>query len=216
MTDVDKPLSTEPDLVSCRTGSRTRTVKAMRWDELFGDLDVAADGLAQRDRDLEIAERTRTELSGIAMADRLRAGVGAVVTLQVSGVGRLEGRLSRVTPQWLLLDPDGRHGWAVALSALVGVEGLSTAAAPAHTQGAVGSRTTWGSAFRVLSREREVVVLRCLDGSSVRGVPARVGLDFVEMWQRADDGAGSSGPGQRLTVGPYTAVAAVSLRTGDA
>jgi hypothetical protein len=189
----------------------------MRWDDLFADLEVDADGLLQRDRDAEIAERTRTELAGLALIDRLRGGVDDVVALQVTGVGRLEGRLRRVSPAWLLLDVDGRGGWAVALAALSGVEGLSPAAASGDQGGLVAARTTWASAFRVLSRDREVVVVRRLDGSSVRGVPARVGRDFVEMWLRDDETSPADKPRPggsptRLTVVPYAALAAVSLR----
>lgn len=189
----------------------------MRWDDLFADLEVDAAGLQQRERDAEIAERTRTELAALALVDRLRAGRGDVVTLEVLGVGRIEGLLRRVTPQWLLLDVDGRSGWAVALAALTGVEGLSAAAAPGAEAGEVAARTTWSSAFRVLSRDREVVVVRRRDGSSVRGVPARVGRDFVELWLRDDDSSAQGRTARstpRLTVVPYAAVAAVALRTG--
>lgn len=189
----------------------------MRWDDLFADLEVDADGLQQRDRDAEIAERTRTELAALVLIDRLRAGRGDVVALEVLGVGRIEGRLRRVTPEWVLLDVDGRSGWAVALAALTGVEGLSAAAVPGAQVGQVATRTTWSSAFRVLSRDREVVVVRRVDGSSVRGVPARVGRDFVEMWLRDDETSAqgrSARATPRLTVVPYAAVAAVALRTG--
>lgn len=192
--------------------------RQMRWDDLFADLEVDADGLWQRDRDAEIAERTRTELAGLALIDRLRAGVGARVVLEVTGVGRISGQLRRVTPSWLLLDVDGRSGWAVALTALTGVEGLSPAAVPSRQEGVVASHTTWSSAFRVLSRDREVVVLRRIDGSSVRGVPSRVGRDFVEIWLRDDDtspvGGARAGRAPCLMVVPYAAVAAVALRTG--
>lgn len=189
----------------------------MRWDDLFADLEVDAAGLQQRERDAEIAERTRTELAALALVDRLRAGRGDVVTLEVLGVGRIEGLLRRVTPQWLLLDVDGRSGWAVALAALTGVEGLSAAAVPGAGGAEVAARTTWSSAFRVLSRDREVVVVRRRDGSSVRGVPARVGRDFVELWLRDDDSSAQGRTARstpRLTVVPYAAVAAVALRTG--
>ena len=188
----------------------------MRWDELFGDLEVAADDLAQRDRDAEIAERTRIELASLTLLDRLHAGVGQEVSLDVLGAGMLTGRLTRVGPLWLLLDVDTRHGWVVALSALTGVQGLTPAAIPAGAgRGAVGA--TWSSAFRTLSRDREVVLVRRVDGTAVRGVPARVGHDFVEMWWRDDEGSTDSGQRRppRLTVIPYPALAAVQVRTGS-
>lgn len=187
----------------------------MRWDELFEDLEVAADDLAQRDRDAEIAERTRIELASLTLLDRLHAGVGQEVSLDVLGAGLLAGRLSRVGPLWLLLDVDTRHGWVVALSALTGVQGLTPAARPGTAQRSA-VKATWSSAFRTLSRDREVVLVRRVDGTALRGVPARVGRDFVEMWWREDEGSIDSEPGRapRLTVIPYAAVAAVGVRTG--
>ena len=187
----------------------------MRWDELFADLEVDADGLAQRERDAEIAERTRLELASLALLDRLRAGIGQRVGIDVLGAGRITGRISRVGPVWLLLDVDSRQGWAVSLSAVTGVQGLQAAAHP-QPAGTSTGRATWASAFRSLSRDREVVLVRRIDGAAVRGVPARVGRDFVEVWERDDEtpvGQPAAGT-PRLSIVPYAAVAAVGVRTG--
>ncbi len=198
--------------------AKTPYLARMRWEELFNDLETDAEGLALRDRDAEIAERTRAELAAIGVLDRLRAGVGDAVILQVLGVGRLEGRLRRLTPTWLLLDADGRHGWAVSVDALTGVEGLTSAAAPGESARSVATRTTWSSAFRVLSRDRELVVVYRVDGTSVRGLPARVGRDFVEMWRLDEETPGPppARAARRSTVVPFRAVAAVALQTGAA
>jgi hypothetical protein len=189
----------------------------VRWDELFTDLEVHADGLAQRERDAEIAERTRIELASLTLLDRLHAGVGQEVSIDVLGAGRLTGRLRRVGPVWLLLDVDSRQGWAVGLDAVTGVQGLTAAAEPAPDGRSQARGATWASAFRSMSRDREVVLVRRLDGAAVRGLPARVGRDFVEIWERDDDSSADRGPrtASRLTIVPYSAVAAVAVRTGS-
>lgn len=188
----------------------------MRWDELFADLEADAEGLAQRERDAEIAERTRMELASLTLLDRLHAGVGQEVSIDVLGAGRLAGRLRRVGPVWLLLDVDSRQGWAVGLDAITGVQGLTAAAGPPSARPSAAGHATWASAFRTMSRDREVVLVRRVDGAAIRGVPARVGRDFVEVLERDDDTA--FGPEARavprLIIVPYVAVAAVAVRTG--
>jgi hypothetical protein len=186
----------------------------VRWDDLFTDLDVEADGLAQRDRDAEIAERTRIELAALTLLDRLNAATGTSVVLDVLGVGRLTGQLLRAGPEWLLLDAGSRSGWLVALAAVTGVEGLSGAASPASGRSRASAPTGWASAFRTLSRDREVVSVRRVDGSVVRGVPVRVGRDFVEIRWRDDDAVGDR-VAPRHTVVPYTALAAIAVRIAE-
>lgn len=189
--------------------------RAVRWDELFADLEADAEGLAQRERDAEIAERTRIELASLTLLDRLQAGIGQELGIDVMGAGRLNGRLRRVGPVWLLLEVDSRQGWVVSVDAITGVQGL-TAAAGSAPGGSSAARATWASAFRTMSRDREVVLVRRVDGTAVRGLPARVGRDFVEVLARDDDT--SSGRearlAPRLRIVPYAAVAAVGLRSG--
>ena len=191
--------------------------RRVRWDDLFTDLDVEADGLAQRERDAEIAERTRIELAALTVLDRLAAGTGTQVRLDVLGVGRLTGRLLRTAPQWLMLDAGGRSGWVVAVAAVTGIEGLSAAAAPAAAPlSATTTPAGWASIFRTLSRDRDVVSVLRLDGSVVRGMPVRVGRDFVEIWWRDEDAATGERAAPRHTLVPYLALAAVSVRMTEA
>jgi hypothetical protein len=187
----------------------------VRWDELFADLEGDAEGLAQRERDAEIAERTRMELASLTLLDRLHGGVGQEVTIDVLGAGRLTGHLRRVGPVWLLLDAGSLQGWAVALAAITGVQGLTAAAAQAAAAPSAARGATWASAFRTMSRDREVVLIHRIDGATVRGVPARVGRDFVEMWERDDPSGGEARAATRLRIVPYEAVAAVGVRTAS-
>jgi len=186
----------------------------MRWDELFADLEAQADALDQRDRDAEIADRTRAEQATLEVADRLRAAIGHTVTVRVGGVGILAGRVQRVGAAWLLLSTAEEVPWLVAWPALIGVVGVPRRAVAANS--AVAAGLGWPSTWRLLARDRALVhVVRC-DASTVSGVPERVGRDFVELRVGGLESVPPAGPRgtehrgkEHAEVVPYAAVAAV-------
>lgn len=180
----------------------------MRWDDVFADLEAAAAGLRQQERDSEIADRTRAELATVALADRFRAAVGRSATVRVTGLGVVSGRVERVAPRWLLLAAADEVEWLVAWPAVLGVSGLSAQAvdqAPGHVESALGWPATW----RVLARDRGPVQVARLDASMVTGIPDRVGADFVELGLRDPDDASTRTPSSTVELVPYAAVAAV-------
>jgi hypothetical protein len=183
----------------------------MRWDALFADLEAAAEGEWQRERDAEIAERTRAELARLRLVDRLRAvvegrtsaGVELAVTVLAAGV--LRGRVTRVTDEWfVLLTPS--HEWVVASDAVLGVTGLPSSARPPESEGAVARAMGWSAAWRVLARDRSDVYVVRRDGSAVAGRANRAGHDFVELTA----GPGDTGRGGTVSeLVPHAAIAAV-------
>jgi hypothetical protein len=186
----------------------------MRWDALFADLEAVAAGERLRERDAEIAERTRAELGRLRMVDRLRAaadrpptGVGAEVAVRVWAAGVLRGVVARVTEQWFLLVTP-THEWVVAMDAVVGIAGLPPAAKPGESNPAVSSALGWPAAWRVLARDRTPVHVVRRDGSTVVGTPGRVGQDFVEL-SDAESGSGAGWSGSGYEVVPHAAVAAI-------
>jgi diacylglycerol kinase family enzyme len=68
-----------------------RSGGAVRWDELFGDLEAQWQAQLRRELDAEVADRTRRERAAIALADRLAAQGRRVV-----GVALVDGTLSAV------------------------------------------------------------------------------------------------------------------------
>jgi len=175
----------------------------VRWDELFADLEAQADALHQRDRDAEIADRTRAEQATVEVADRLRAAIGHTVTVRVGGVGFLTGRVQRVGAAWLLLGTGEEAPWLVAWPAVIGVVGVPRRAVAADSR--VTEGLGWPSTWRLLARDRALVHVVRFDASTVSGVPERVGRDFVEL---RVSGLESSLPAHAEVV-PYAAVAAV-------
>lgn len=175
----------------------------MRWDRLFAALEAEAAELAEQDRDAEIADRTRAELGRVRWSERLRAAVGTAVRVRLVGGDLVDGDIRRVCDGWFLLSA-GAHEVLVPDHAVVGLEGLGPAATPAAT-GALAM--TWAAAWRVLARDRSSVRVVRAGGSTVTGVPVRVGADFVELAPEA------GGPGSVLV--PYPAVVAAYVRTAD-
>ena len=166
----------------------------MRWDRLFADLEAEAAELAAQDRDAEIAERTRAALSEVRWLERVRGATGSPATL-VLGDARVAGTVRYAGPDWVLVDA-GADDVLVPAAAVIGIEGVGTAAPP----GTDRLPLTWTAAWRSLSRDRADVLVRRTDGRQVRGTVGKVGADFVEL-EHDDD----SRPG-RVVLVPFAAI----------
>lgn len=180
----------------------------MRWDALFADLETAAAGEWLRERDAEIAERTRAELGRVRLVDRLRAvadrasaGEHADIAVRMLAAGTLRGEITRVTDDWFLLVTPA-HEWVVAIDAVLGLSGLPPVARAPESRSAVSAGLGWAAAWRVLARDRTSVHVVRRDGETVAGVPGRVGHDFVELGD-------VDGVGRAVEVVPHAAIAAV-------
>jgi hypothetical protein len=185
----------------------------MRWDALFADLEAAAEGEWLRERDAEIAERTRAELARLRLVDRLRAAADrgsrqdrADLTVQVHAVGPLHGEIARVAEEWFVLLTPGNE-WVVAIDAVLGVRSLPPTARPSQTQSPVAGALGWPAAWRVLARDRAAVHVVRRDGSAVTGVPGRVGQDYVELSDA--ESVTAAGSAASTEVVPHAAVVAV-------
>ena len=159
------------------------TVVRMHWEErllaVFDDLEQQAEGLALGARDAEVAELGRSEYAAVDLAARLHGAVGARLRLVVAGVGRLDGRVARVGSDWFLLESDP-HEWLLRSEAVTELRGLGERAVDGPHR-PVTARLGFGSALRGVAEGRDPVLVHRQDGSTVRGVPRRVGADFVEL-----------------------------------
>lgn len=158
----------------------------MRWDALFGDLDAQWHAAKQLDLETEINELARLEVAQSTLAEALRGSLGGEVTAVMCDGSVRGGKLARVEAQWMLLANVSRS-IILPLDKLRHVAGTGTSLAPAPSPIAY----TLGSALRILSRNRSVVILD-LDGrseGSLRGVVDRVGADYVQL-ALVTDGAG--------------------------
>lgn len=180
----------------------------MRWDDLFADLEARADALAVAERAGEIDERTRIELGGLALGDRLRAAVGTSVQVQVLGLA-VTGTLDRVGVDWLLVDEGGGREALLPLAAVLSVGGLGRGSAVPGSAGAVHARLTLRSALRGLTRDRSPVRMHLADGSALDATLDRVGADFVDVALHAAGEVRRRSEVRGVRTVPIAAIAAV-------
>jgi hypothetical protein len=177
----------------------------MAWEEeLFAfldDLEQQAGSLYDADRAPELADRERSAYREVPLAARLMASLERDLTLHVTGVGALPGRLGRVAQGWCLLAGPAQD-WIVRLVAVAAVDGASDRAVPEVAWSAV-ARLGLGSALRRLADAGERCVVHRLDGARHDGALRRVGQDFVEVLE---------GDPARVTLIAFDAIAAVQSR----
>lgn len=155
-----------------------------RWEALFADLEAEAAALRGRERDAEVADRTRGEVARVGFAERLRSAAGTVVALGVSGCGEVGGRVTAAGPDWLLVD--GGCETLVVVSAIQWARGLDGVVAPVPG-GGVAERLALRSVLRAVARDRSLVTVALTGGGQARGTLGRVGADWVEIAEHDAD-----------------------------
>jgi hypothetical protein len=157
----------------------------MRWDELFNDLEAQFDEAEAAELASEVADRSRREVSLLRLVDRLRPVTGQSLSLRLIGAGVIEGQLSAVGPDWLLLAEIGGREALVAAQAVLSIGGLAAQTSVPHGEGQVAARLDLAYALRGIVRDRSPVALTLIDGSTATGTLDRVGADFVEVAEHA-------------------------------
>lgn len=175
----------------------------VRWENLFADLEARLVAAERAELLADVPELTRAELGGVALGDRMRAALGAAVSLDLTGGGRLTGTVVEVDVAWVLV-ADGPRRHLVPLAALAAVGGLGrSVAAPA---GSVTRRLGLGAVLRALARDRAVVRVTHRAGQ-VRGRIDAVGADHLEVAAAGLDDDRPSG--ERVLV-PFAALEVIS------
>jgi hypothetical protein len=181
----------------------------MRWDDLFRDLEAQLAAAETAEREAEVADRIRRESARLTLVARALGAVGSLVSVRVLGAGDVRGQLREVGSQWLLLADDGGRSTLVPLTAVLGVTGLAPRSDVTTAAGRVFTRLGFGSALRVVARDRATVSLRLADGRVLSGSIDRVGSDFIELTERAV-GEVRAAKGSPVWVVPFAAVSLVS------
>jgi hypothetical protein len=157
------------------------------WEEhlfsVLDDLEQQAEALYDAERDLDLADRSRSEYAQVTLASRLMASLDVDLVVGVRGVGRVSGSLQRVGTGWCLLH-GARQDWIVRMEAITAVHGASGRAVPEVAWPPV-TRLGLGSALRRLADAGERCLVHLVDGARHEVVLTRVGNDFVEG---ADEG----------------------------
>lgn len=184
----------------------------MRWTDLFDDLEGRGDALCRAERDVEVADRTRSEVGQLTLLNRLRASVGRQVSLRLAGAVTVVGTLERVGADWLLLTSPNEV--VVPMAAVSSVANLPLDATSPQGVAVVASRLTFASALRAIAVDRARVTVMLADGSTVSGTPDRVGGDFVDIAvHHLDEAPRPAAVTMRTTVA-YAAITRVTRESG--
>ncbi|TDD15509.1 hypothetical protein E1218_31325 [Kribbella turkmenica] len=150
----------------------------MRWDALFADLESQFDALQEGELYGEVADRIRAEVGKITVLDRLRGAVDTVVRVELAHAEPVQGQLTRVGNDCLLIEAERFEEWLIPVHALVAVHRLGPWAEPAV--GTVAGKLGLAHLLRGIARDRSPVTLFC-GGTPVTGTIDRVGADFLEL-----------------------------------
>jgi len=183
----------------------------VRWEEALADIEGQFEAALSLELAAEVADRSRREVASLVLRDRLLGSVGHPVEV-VTTAGAWAGVLSQVGADWLLLAPGAGAGAGygdevvVAQSGVLWVAGLGR-----HTiaSGPLAQRLGLAHALRRLARDRLSVTLVLTGGTTVRCTVGRVGADFLEALNHADDAEHARSAGPRVRTVPLAALVAV-------
>jgi len=190
--------------------------EAGRWEALFRDLEAQFEAAEAAELVAEVADRTRREIALVRLGDRLRAAVGADLTMSLSGGEVLRGTLVTAGPDWVLLGagagpggtPDARDT-VVVLAAVQSVTGLGARFLPPQAEGRIAARLDVRHALRALARARVAVRVLLRDGAVVVGTLDRIGADHLDLAEHDPGEARRPGAVRRVRTVPLAALSAV-------
>lgn len=187
----------------------------MRWRELFDDLEARFEQQERAEQEADLVDLVRGERDRVAFVDRLRAHLGAQVTLDLRDGKRHRGTVLDVGRDWVLLRiPGGGPAWEVdllvPLAAVLTAGGMSPFSLAAGQ--AVARRLRLGSVLRGLARDRAGVTVSLWSGAQVDGTVDRVGADHLDLAVHPADVTRRAVHVQQVCTVPFQAVASVRVR----
>jgi hypothetical protein len=187
----------------------------MRWDALFSDMEAQFAEGGKLALEGEISERARVEAASVALADRLRGGLGNLVAVHLVCGRTFEGRLSHAGADALVLD-EGQHQVMVPYAAVARYAGLGRTSEAEPSQ--VRRRIGLAHALRGLARDRAAVavILRHVPvkDSGLTGVIDRVGSDFVDLALVSQGEERRAAQVRLVTTIPFESLGAIRSRRG--
>lgn len=171
---------------------------AVRWEQLFDDLEAQLEAGSRRDLDAEVADRTRRERAGVRLQQRLTACIGSLIDIRTLGDAGVRGILVDLGADWVLVrERSGATDQAerTTLVPLTAVLSVLVDPGPGKPQqrssGLVptgpAKRFGLGYALRALSRDRSRVRLTDVSGLTHTGTIDAVGADALDFAEHPGD-----------------------------
>ncbi len=182
----------------------------MRWEGLFEDLEGQLAAEQRRERDDEVAERTRRERALVTLGSRVAAALGARVGLGLVGGQRVEGVLGDLGEDWVLVRVDAdAHEVLVPLAGVLTLRSLGAQSA----SGRAARRFGLGYALRALSRDRATVAVSLVGaGPRLLGTIDAVGADHLDLAEHLEGVPRRRENVRAVTTVPFAAIIAVESR----
>jgi hypothetical protein len=189
----------------------------MRWDALFEDMEAQLASVDRLELESEIAERSRADVAGIELADRLRGSLGLRVAVHLASGNAFEGTLSHVGAESLLLN-DHHHQVLIPFAAASRYHGLGRLAVSEPSS--VRRKLGLASALRGLARDRADVAVVLVGGTTeaagLSGVIDRVGRDYFDLALTRPGEARRAANVSQIASIPFSSLAALrSVRGAD-
>lgn len=160
----------------------------MRWQQLFADLDAQLDRAERDELDGEVSQRTRIELGRIELSARIAAAAGRHVEARLLGGLRVEGEVTSLGVNWLVVLAGRSREWLLPTAGLAALGGLPLTTQPAPESAAerlISARLDLRRALRAVARDRSAVVVHLADGTVIGGTLDRVGADHLDVAEHA-------------------------------
>jgi hypothetical protein len=181
---------------------------AMRWDDLFADLEAqlaAAETATWRG---ELADRSRAELGRVALVDRLVVRRQQPLTVAVRDTGALRGRLLDVGYEWLMIEDESQRTVLVPAAACLWLTGLGRAA-EIQSERSVARRLGLTTILRTLAQQRISVTLTVSGDLQITGTIDRVQADHLDLAEHPADQPRRAGDVLAVRTVPFAAIALV-------
>lgn len=184
----------------------------MRWDALFDDMESQ---LAEAERlalESEVNERTRAEMVGLPLEDRLRAALGFRIGVQLCCGESVHGELMHVGADALVLD-EGQHQVLIPYPAVGRYVGLGRHARAEQSQ--VRRSIGLAHSLRSLARDRTELAVTVGGGMGalqLAGVIDRVGRDYIDLASVVPGEARRSRSVGQISAIPFAALAMIRAR----
>lgn len=177
-----------------------------RWARLFADLELTFAAEERRQRDSEVADRTRRERASVTLASRLSGHRGHPLQARLLGGLRVEGRVIDVGADWVALAAGASRSVLVPLAALATVTGLT------NRGDFTPRRFGMGYALRAISRDRAPALVTDILGTGFQGTIDVVGKDFLDLAEHPIDEARRGHNVRAVRTVPFACIA--SVQTG--
>lgn len=164
------------------------TIGAMRWTDLFDDLEAQLAAQEDAERRGEVAEHTRAAAGQVRLHHRFLADRGGTIAFTLRGGAVVEGPLAELGSDWLVVRevlPAHDREVLVVTANIVAIRGLTGHSDPGRGRGQ--RSLDLRHVLRALSRDRALVRVRDVDGGLTVGTIDRVGADHLDLSAHPDD-----------------------------